>query len=55
MKVIGMKISNMDLVQKNGQIKVYMKDIIKMGKNMVMVNFYGQMVVSTRGNFMKII
>lgn len=55
MKVIGLKINNMGLVLKNGQIKVYMKVIIKMAKSMDMENFYGQMGVNTKVNLMKII
>ena len=44
MKVIGKKISKMAMGLNNGQMVAYMKDFIKMEKNMVLANIYGLMV-----------
>ena len=43
MKVIGKKINKMVMELNNGQMVVYMKVFIKMEKNMVQANTYGQM------------
>jgi hypothetical protein len=43
MKVIGKKINKMELERKHGQMELGIVVIIKMVKNVVKVNFIGQM------------